>query len=211
MNWRSSSTELRIQAHNPQILYMSSPRIISGKARGFRLQDVPGDITRPITDRVKEALFNIIGSDMPGAIFLDLFAGTGSVGIEALSRGAEFVRFTDINWPAVKVVKANLEHTRLNENAEVIRIDAFQFLKQNPDRDFDYIYIAPPQYHEMWIKALALLDANAAWLSLEGWIIVQIDPVEYQPQSLLHFHEFDQRRYGSTLLIFYERLSQDHL
>jgi 16S rRNA (guanine966-N2)-methyltransferase len=190
---------------------MSNPRIISGKARGFHLQDVPGDITRPITDRVKEALFNIIASDMPGAIFLDLFAGTGSVGIEALSRGAEFVRFTDINWPAVKVIKANLEHTRLNANAEVIRIDAFQFLKQKRDRDFDYIFIAPPQYHEMWIKALALLDANPDWLSTEGWIIVQIDPVEYQPQTLIHFQEFDQRRYGSTLLIFYDRLSQDHL
>lgn len=184
---------------------MSSPRIISGKARGFRLKDVPGDITRPITDRVKEALFNIIGSDIPMAAFLDLFAGTGSVGIEALSRNAGFVRFTDINWQAVKVIKANLEHTHLNTSAEVSRIDAFQFLRQIPDRNFDYIFIAPPQYHEMWAKALSVLDSNPDWLVAEGWIIVQIDPVEYHPQLLVHFHEFDQRRYGSTLLIFYER------
>jgi 16S rRNA (guanine966-N2)-methyltransferase len=137
---------------------------------------------------------------------LDLFAGTGSVGIEALSRGAEFVRFTDINWQAVKVIKTNLEHTHLNASAEVLRIDAFQILNQIPDRNFDYIFIAPPQYHEVWTRTLSLLDSNPDWLNSEGWIIVQIDPVEYQSQRLVHFHEFDQRRYGSTLLIFYRRL-----
>ncbi len=74
---------------------MSTPRIIGGTARGLRLQDVPGNVTRPITDRVKEALYNILGSDIKDAALLDLFGGTGSVGIEALSRGASFVRFCD--------------------------------------------------------------------------------------------------------------------
>ena len=84
---------------------MSTPRIISGKARGIRLKMVPGDITRPITDMVKEALFNILGPDIEDASLLDLFGGTGSVGIEALSRGAAFCRFIDLHRAAVEVIK----------------------------------------------------------------------------------------------------------
>jgi 16S rRNA (guanine966-N2)-methyltransferase len=183
---------------------VSSPRIIAGKARGMRLQDVPGDITRPITDRVKEALFNILSKDIPGSTFLDLFGGTGSVGIEALSRGAAFVRFIDLNRSAVNVIRANLTHTRLEENAQVIQNDALQYLKQKPDRQFDYIYIAPPQYKGMWMKALQILDDHMEWLAPFGWVIVQIDPVEFQEDSLTHLVAFDQRRYGSTLLLFYE-------
>ena len=87
---------------------MSSPRIIAGKARGLRLQDVPGNVTRPITDRVKEALFNILGTDIEEAAMWDMFGGTGSVGIEALSRGAKFVRFSDKNRGAVQTIKTNL-------------------------------------------------------------------------------------------------------
>jgi 16S rRNA (guanine966-N2)-methyltransferase len=183
---------------------VSNPRIIAGKARGMRLQDVPGEITRPITDRVKEALFNILSKDLPGSNFLDLFGGTGSVGIEALSRGAAFVRFIDLNRPAVTVIQANLAHTRLEENAQVFQKDAFQFLKQVPDRQFDYIFIAPPQYKGLWLKALQILDEHLDWLDPLGSVIVQIDPVEFQDPSLSHLVEFDRRRYGSTLLLFYE-------
>ena len=187
---------------------MSKPRIIAGKARGIRLQDVPGDITRPITDRVKEALFNILAKDLPGSTFLDLFGGTGSVGIEALSRGANFVRFIDLNRPAINSIRANLAHTRLEENAQVFQNDAFQYLRQLPDRQFDYIFIAPPQYKGMWLKALQILDDHLGWLDPSGWVIVQIDPVEYQAAGLIHLEEFDQRRYGSTLLLFFE-ISQE--
>lgn len=170
----------------------------------MRLKDVPGEITRPITDRVKEALFNILAKDIPGSTFLDLFGGTGSVGIEALSRDAAYVRFIDLNRPAVNVIRTNLVHTRLEENAQVFQYDAFQYLKQKPDRQFDYIFIAPPQYKEMWLKALQILNENHGWIDPSGWVIVQIDPVEYQSVNLSHLVEFDQRRYGSTLLIFYE-------
>lgn len=182
---------------------MSTPRIIAGRARGIHIKDVPGDITRPITDRVKEALFNILGGDIVGASLLDLFAGTGSVGLEALSRGADFVRFNDVHRQAVETVRANLAITGLKANAEVTRSDAFQYLRQSPDRAFDYIFIAPPQYKNLWEQALQVLDENPGWLRPDGWIIVQIDPVEYHAQSLARFQEFDQRRYGSTLLVFY--------
>lgn len=185
---------------------MTSPRIIAGTAKGLRLKSVPGDITRPITDRVKEALFNILGDDIQGAAFLDLFGGTGSVGIEALSRGASYVRLIDRHSAAVATIKANLAHTRLATAAEVIHCDAYAHLRQPADRLFDYIYIAPPQYKQMWQQALQALDANPGWLARNALIIVQIDPKEYQKLEFTRFTEYEQRKYGSTLLVFYELL-----
>lgn len=184
---------------------MSNPRIIGGKARGLRLHAVPGTGTRPITDRVKEALFNILGQDVQNASLLDLFGGTGSVGIEALSRGASFVRFLDNNHGAVKTIKTNLQHTRLAEGGEVLLTDALSYLRSPADRPFEYIYVAPPQYKDIWKSTLQILDDNLQWLSEDGWIIVQIDPKEYERIKWNNFVEFDQRRYGSTLLVFYAR------
>lgn len=183
---------------------MSGLRVISGKARGRKLRAVPGCSTRPITDRVKEALFNILGADIVSATMLDLFAGTGSVGIEALSRGADFVRFVDIDRLAVSTVRANLEHTGLSERAEVLRSDAFVYLDREPDQSFEYVYIAPPQYKDWWKRALFSLDTQAGWLGEDAWVVVQIHPVEYEAQKLSSMVEFDQRKYGSTLLVFYE-------
>ena len=85
----------------------------------------------------------------------------------------------------------------------MVRSDAFSVLQRAPDRRFDYIFIAPPQYKELWRQALQALDANPGWLADDGWVIAQIDPVEYQPLECQHFTEFDRRRYGSTLLVFY--------
>jgi len=186
---------------------MSGMRVIAGIARGRKLRPVPGSNTRPITDRTKESLFNIIGSDIQGARFLDLFAGTGSVGLEALSRGACFARFLDLQRQAVDTVRANLETTGLGKvaKAEVIRIDAFNFLERQPDLEFDYIYIAPPQYQGLWKRALLSLDRQTGWLSEDAWVIAQIHPIEYEAMDLQNLIEFDQRRYGSTLLAFYHR------
>ena len=183
---------------------MSSLRVIAGKARGRRLRSVPGDITRPITDRVKESLFNILGPDIAESTFLDLFAGTGSVGIEALSRGANFVRFVDRHRLAVRTVRTNLDITGLGESAEVLQMDAFALLNKPADRLFDYVYIAPPQYKGIWKQALLAVDRRQDWLSKDPWVVVQIDPVELEPIALENLVEFDQRRYGSTQLIFYE-------
>ena len=104
-------------------------RVISGSAKGRKLGSVPGDSTRPITDRVKESLFNIIGAEIQNSTFLDLFAGTGSVGIEALSRGAEAAVFVDLNRRAIKTVRANLKLTQLADRAQVIQGNAFSFLE----------------------------------------------------------------------------------
>ncbi len=189
---------------------MAELRVISGTARGRRLRSVPGDTTRPITDRVREALFNILGPDVQEASMLDLFAGTGSVGIEALSRGAAHVTFVDLNRQPVATVRANLKATDLEAGAQVWQGDAFAFLERAPGRKYDYVYIAPPQYKGLWKRALLAVDAHPELLSEDAWVMVQIHPVEMEALEggdVLHnLVEFDRRHYGSTLLIFYERL-----
>jgi len=184
---------------------MSSPRIISGSAKGFHLKSVPGEITRPITDRVKEALFNIIGADIQDTKFLDLFAGTGSVGIEALSRGASSVTFIENNRIAYQILLKNIEFCKVSDRAHVIFGDAFDFLNRPPKRSFEYIFIAPPQYKELWERALLLLDKQRELLSDDGWIIVQINPIEWKETQLQNLELFDSRTYGSTLLIFFQK------
>ena len=184
-------------------------RVISGTAKGRTLQSVPGDSTRPITDRVKEALFNIFGADIVEARFLDLFGGTGGVGIEALSRGAAHAVFIEKNRKAQGTIKANLQLTRLSDRAEIVRGDAFAYLRNVP-QPFHYIYIAPPQYQRLWIDALNLIDEQPNWLAADGEIIVQIHPKEYEALALQHFEEIEQRKYSSTLLVFYEyRIDDD--
>ena len=183
---------------------MPKLRIIGGSAKGHKIFSVPGDSTRPITDRAKEALFDIINVDILDSKFLDLFAGTGSVGIEALSRGALFALFIDKNRRAIQTIKRNLKITKLSQRAEIRTIDAFDFLEGSHDYTFDYIFVAPPQYKNLWSKALIQIDKNINLLSTDAWIIAQIHPNEYENITLTHLKEFDQRKYGSVMFIFYK-------
>lgn len=179
-------------------------RVIAGKAKGRKLKSVPGDTTRPVTDMVKGALFNILGGDVVESHWWDVFAGTGAIGIEALSREAGFIRFTDLNRLPVEIIKENLAICGFSKQADVRRGDAFSMLRAQPDQRFEYIYIAPPQYKGMWSEALNILDTNPGWLNETGEVIVQIHPREYQDLQLKNFQKFEERRYGSTLLVFYE-------
>lgn len=182
-------------------------RVISGSARGRRLKRVPGDTTRPIMDRVKENLFNILSQMVEGSRWLDLFAGTGQVGIEALSRGAECVVFVDNAIAAIRTIKANLEHTGLLARAEVVHADAFAFLRMFSGQQFDLIFLAPPQYKELWSQALVKVDARPAlYLTTEGIVVIQIDPKEYREVELVNLALADRRRYGNTLLGFFEQM-----
>jgi 16S rRNA (guanine(966)-N(2))-methyltransferase RsmD len=192
--------------HDLVQINMTTPRIIAGKARGIRLKDVPGDTTRPITDRVKEALFNIIGSDIIGATFLDLFGGTGSVGIEAISRGANQTTFIEINHLANKIIKDNLLLAHCSDQAIVKLQDAFRYLRQPLITPFSYIFIAPPQYKNLWQKAIEIIDLRPEWLEEDGSMIIQIDPVEYLNLNLQNFREYESRKYGSTQLLFFEKI-----
>jgi 16S rRNA (guanine(966)-N(2))-methyltransferase RsmD len=178
-------------------------RVIAGSAKGRRLKMVPGSTTRPVMDRVKEALFSIIGQDIVGKVFLDLFAGTGSVGIEALSRGAQQAIFVELDRKAVQTIQDNLAITRLGDRAIIRRTDVLQLLKNPPPGRYDFIYIAPPQYKQLWLDTLRALDTNPGWIPPGTVVIVQIDPSEAQPVQFTHLEADDWRRYGKTALWFF--------
>jgi 16S rRNA (guanine(966)-N(2))-methyltransferase RsmD len=185
-------------------------RVISGRAKGRKLRAVPGNKTRPITDRVKQSLFDILGGGVVGSYFLDLFAGTGSVGIEALSRGAERAVFVEWNAAAVRVIRRNLETTQLVAGARVVRANVFTFLSHPrvEEAPFDFVYVAPPQYRGLWADTLRALDVeDNPLLFAESLVIVQIHPKEHTPLPLAHLGLTDQRGYGSTRLCFYEPLA----
>lgn len=177
-------------------------RVIGGTAKGRALKSVPGDSTRPILDRVKTPLFDVLRPDLPGMRILDLFGGTGAVGIEALSQGAEHCVFLDTNARAVETIKSNLETTGLKDKAEVRHTDAFVYLK-NSTKSFDLVYVAPPQYEGIWIEAMRTIAERPHLVAPGGMIIVQIDPKEYEQLNLHTFTEAKQRRYGNTVLVFY--------
>lgn len=178
-------------------------RVIAGSAKGIPLQPVPGSRTRPISDRVKESVFNILADWIAGARVLDLFAGTGSVGIEALSRGATEVTFVERYPKAASVIRDNLRRTRLQAGSRVVQEDVFRYLEGEPD-PYDLVYVAPPQYEGLWKATLLALETHPGWLKPDGMAIVQIFPKEYEPIPLTRLEMTDQRRYGSTLLCFYE-------
>lgn len=182
-----------------------SIRVIAGTAKGRKLKLVPGDSTRPVMDRVKESLFNILGVSILDSSFLDLFAGTGSVGIEALSRGAGRALFIDNHRLAIRTIQENLMATRLADRAEVLLADAFVYLQRPRPEAFDTIYIAPPQYKGLWQKALLAVDTHLEHLQPDGIVVVQIDPTEREEIVLETLRPYDERKYGSTLLWFFER------
>lgn len=178
-------------------------RVITGSAKGRKLMMVPGDSTRPITDRAKEALFSILGGWIVDTRVLDLFGGTGGVGIEALSRGATFAHFVDANRRAVETIRANLHHCGFDRQAAVDRADSFAFLERYQGEPFEFVYVAPPQYQDLWRKALVAIDARPALTAEFATIVVQIHPREDAPVTLQRLQEYDRRRYGSVMLIFY--------
>jgi 16S rRNA (guanine(966)-N(2))-methyltransferase RsmD len=157
-------------------------------------------------DRVKESLFNILADQVNGSRWLDMFAGTGQVGIEALSRGAAEVVFLDTARLAIETIHANLRHVGLAPGATVLRQDAFIYLANAGNGPFDVIYVAPPQYQHLWLKAVEQVDRRAGdWLTPTGLVVAQIDPREYAELDLEYLALADSRRYGNTRLCFYER------
>jgi 16S rRNA (guanine966-N2)-methyltransferase len=182
-------------------------RVVGGSARGKTLLVVPGHGTRPILDRVKTALFDVLRPRIEGLTMLDLFAGSGGVGIEALSQGAASCTFLDLGAKAVATIRKNLASTGLADRARVRHVDAFKFLKAT-DEAFDLIYVAPPQYKGLWVQALKSIAERPGLIRCDpdtsGVVIVQIDPREYQALELGELREVRQKRYGNSLLAFYE-------
>lgn len=198
-------------------------RVVTGEAKGRKLKAPKTTGTRPIIDRVKTALFDILSTRVEDARFLDLFAGTGSVGIEALSRGAASATFIEMSHSVLKLVRENLKITSLADRAETIHADAFKFLQncqnekgagkplQQPCPQYDIIYVAPPQYHEMAARALGILDTSPL-VAESGLVIIQIHPKERAGVAavpLTRLQLTDERKYGSTVLMFYE-MKREH-
>jgi 16S rRNA (guanine966-N2)-methyltransferase len=185
-------------------------RVIGGTAKGRPLKAVPGDSTRPILDRVKVPLFDILRPRLEGIAILDLFGGTGAVGIEALSQGAGHCVFIDTNARAVATIRDNLTTTELLDRAEVRHTDAFVYLR-NCAKSFDLIYVAPPQYQGVWIEAMRTIAERPHLLTEGGIIIVQIDPKEYEELDLGYLVKTQERRYGNTILVFYSKRVAERL
>ncbi len=151
-------------------------RVIAGIARSLPLKTIDGMDTRPTTDRIKETLFNIIMPEIPGALFLDLFAGSGAIGIEALSRGASHCKFVENNRRAVSCIEENLKFTKFSDKADVITADVISYLNSLKDVDFDIIFMDPPYKKGLEKDALYVLS-NKKFLK-DTTVIIEADLYE---------------------------------
>ena len=180
-------------------------RVISGASRGKKLFSIEGNNTRPTLDRVKEALFNIIQSNIKDTFVLDLFAGTGALGIEALSRGAKKAIFCDNSKEAINVIKKNVEGTKNQDKAVIINKDFNELLIDlaNKKLKFDLIFLDPPYKTDYVITALQKIIMSNL-LSDNGIIIVETDDPKKEEEILKieNIKIFDKRKYGSVWLIF---------
>lgn len=174
-------------------------RVITGSARGRVLKTLEGEDVRPTTDRVKEAIFSIIQFEIEGREVLDLFAGSGQLGIEALSRGAAYATFTDLSKDAVSVIKSNLLSTGLHKNSAVLQSDAMTFLR-NSRKKFDIIFMDPPYSKGILQKALPL----AAEIVNDGGVIVCEHPYgEELPETVGDFALYRSYKYGKLGVTVY--------
>jgi 16S rRNA (guanine(966)-N(2))-methyltransferase RsmD len=179
-------------------------RIIAGSARGRRLVGPSSEGTRPLSDRAREALFNILGPGIRDERFLDLFAGTGAVGLEALSRGAASATFVEQGRDALADIRTNLTDLGFDGGA-VVAGDVVGFLGRTREQ-FDVVFSGPPQWSELWSKTLAAIDGRDGVLADGGLVVTQLDPSEDTGDpELASLERVDVRTYGRTLLLFHER------
>ena len=180
-------------------------RVIAGTARATRLE-APGEGTRPLADRVKQTLFAILESDLPGAVFLDLFAGSGAAGIEALSRGAAHATFVERNQEAVAVIRANLARTHLAGRATVTKADALAWLR-DPARTRDSaptsVLIDPP--YDDPAALTAALEAVGPLLAPHARVVAKHFWRDAPPARIGLLASDRERRFGETALTFYRR------
>ena len=172
-------------------------RIITGTARGCRLKTPKGEATRPTADRIKESLFNILGRRVEAAHVLDLFAGTGALGLEALSRGAASALFVDER--TASLIEENAAKTRLLERAEIVRADVLRILTRlgGAGRSFDLIFCDPPYRQGLWEKVLSSVDREGL-LAPDGCMIVEHGAEEEALPALENLRCVREERYGKT-------------
>jgi 16S rRNA (guanine966-N2)-methyltransferase len=177
-------------------------RIIGGELKGRRLYSIRGTAVRPTADRLRESIFNIISSCVPDAVVLDLFSGTGALGIEALSRGAESAVFIDNSKEALSVIKNNIELCDLDKRARLIKWDIkrnLNCLKSTQPSFFTLVFLDPPYNQSMIEPTLFNLDLSRS-MKKEAVIVVEHAPFESIPREFAAFEVTGQRRYGKTLV-----------
>ena len=178
-------------------------RVITGKARGVQLKTPDGLLTRPTGDKVKEALFSIINFDIPGAAVLDLFGGTGQLGIEALSRGAKSAVFVDAREDACRLIRENLKRTKLEGEGRVIRSDYLDYLKRSKEQ-FDIILLDPPYAEEFLENALNKIT-EIDILRSNGIIVTERPLGKELPFEFEGYSRSRDYKYGKTLLTVYRK------
>lgn len=178
-------------------------RVISGSARGSRLSSIDSELTRPTLDRVKESLFNILQNDIKDSVVLDLFAGSGALGIEALSRGASKAYFCDKNKHAINMIKQNLEKTRFLEKSVIFNKDFKQCLDEI-NQKVDIIFIDPPYKDNLSVESVKIIIEKGI-LNKDGIMIIETDEIcrdERGLEDLKNIRIADKRKYGRVNLIF---------
>ncbi len=175
-------------------------RVISGKVRGLKLTTPECDTTRPTADRIKESIFNMLASDLGDSCFLDIFGGTGAIGIEALSRGAREAYFIENSSKSVKILKSNVKATRLT-GAVVLEMDFKLALHSlgKEQKKFDIIFMDPP-YHKGFVSEVLELIKEHKLLNPEGFIV--IEQSEKDPDDFQGFSIFKEKKYGVTKIYF---------
>ena len=181
-------------------------RVLTGKARGVQLKTPQGMQTRPTSDRVKEALFSIIQFEIPGASVLDLFGGTGQLGIEALSRGAKRAVFVDEREDACKIIRENLKRTKLDDCASVVRSDYLSYLKRCKET-FQIILLDPP-YAEVFLENSLKMITEIDILQSDGIIVAEYPVGKELPWEFPGFSRSREYKYGNTLLTIYRKTKE---
>ena len=178
-------------------------RIISGTARGTKLYTLEGQTTRPTLDRVKESLFNIIQNEIPNSIFLDLFSGSGAIGLEAASRGTKKAILCDKSKDAIQIIKKNIEKTHLSEKVELYNLDYELLLKTKIREKLDIVYIDPP-YDSDFVKESIKIIIEKGLIKDDSIIIIETDDEQRILKDLenLEIEVTDKRKYGRATLIF---------
>ena len=180
-------------------------RIISGIAKGRRLTPLPGLDVRPTTDKVKEGIFSAIQFDIEGRRFLDLFAGSGQMGLEALSRGAQSAVFVDSSNDSIKVIKENISACRFDSLSKVVRSDALSFLNLNSQK-FDIAFLDPPYAADLLEKALILVTES---MSDYGIIICEHPGDVILPDTVADFKVYKRYRYGKINITTYKKENEN--
>lgn len=180
-------------------------RVISGKARGLKLDTPKNQDVRPTTDRVKESLFNMINSYVRDSNILDLFAGTGSLGIECLSRGAKSCVFVDKSKDSISIVKSNIKKARVENESTILNTDFKDAVSRLSiqNQKFDIIFMDPPYYENMFIECLKSID-KLDLLVKDGIIVVEHDTKDLFENSVGRLHKSRDKKYGGTTLTFYK-------